>query len=162
MSQTGANTDVSSSSESPSNTNGRHGNNETTTSHTRDRARRTTTQTQNQIQLSNPTNYEGETPEIGCVIGMKYEKFDRKVPFETFLENMNNYAITNLKDGATLQSLFLDKKDPIDAFKKEQRPTALDENADDVDKEIFKESIKQYVSMETNARRNLQKTYGLM
>ena len=29
---------------------------------------------------------------------MKYEKFDRKVPFETFLENMNNYAITNLKD----------------------------------------------------------------
>ena len=56
----------------------------------------------------------------------------------------------------------LDKKDPIDAFKKSQRPTALDENADDVDKEIFKESIKQYVSMEKNARRNLQKTYGLM
>ena len=110
MSQTGANTDVSSSSESPSNTNGRYGNNETTTRHTRDRARRTTTQTQNQVQLSNPTNYEGETPEIGCVIGMKYKKFDRKVPFETFLENMNNYAITNLKDGATLQPLFWIKR----------------------------------------------------
>ena len=70
----------------------------------------------NQVQLTNPITFEGDTPEIGCVIGMRHEKFNKKVPFETFLDNMNNYAISTLKDGASLQPLFLDKKGSSKCF----------------------------------------------
>ena len=91
----------------------------------------------NQVQLTNPITFEGDTPEFGCVIGMRHEKFNKKVPFETFLDNMNNYAISTLKDGASLQPLFLDKKDPVIAFNTDNKPVALETTADKVDKEFF-------------------------
>ena len=79
--------------------------------------RRTNT-TNNQVHLSNPITYKGDNLDIGCVIGMRYEKFHKKVPFETFVDNMDNYAMSNLKDGASLRPLFKKKTDSVEFFKK--------------------------------------------
>lgn len=58
--------------------------------------------------------------------------------------------------------MFKDKVDPLQDFRENGRPEALDEDADAVDKEIVKELVKQYVSAEVNIRRNIQNTYGLV
>ena len=89
--------------------------------------------------------FEGNKPAIGCVLGLKFEKFTKKVPFEIFLEKMSNYVISNLTDSHLIQLFLLDQEDPLKAYEPDQKPTSLESTATDMDKEILKESIKQFV-----------------
>ena len=79
-----------------------------------------------QIQLSNPVTYEGDIPEVNCVLGLKHEKFNKKAPsYEVFLEKIGNYAVSNLKNGGDVRSLMTKMVDPIAIFNKKRRPTEL-------------------------------------
>ena len=75
---------------------------------------------------------------------------------------MNNYVISNLTDGHLIQPLFLDQEDPLKAYERDQKPTPLASTATDMDKEILKESIKQFVLTKKEVIRNSKKVYGLM
>ena len=94
------------------------------------------------------------------------EKFDKKVQFQVFLEKLGTYIVSNLKDGGDIQPLYANLADPNDNFVAKYKPTKPDYDAsgeiDEVDMEIYREEVKQFVQRKTNMRRNLEKTYGLI
>ena len=70
-------------------------------------------QNRNQVQLSKPKNYEGNIPEIGAILALKYEKLDKKAQFQIFVEKALNYAISNFKDGGDVAPLLQDLVNPL-------------------------------------------------
>ena len=52
--------------------------------------------------------------------------------------------------------------DPTIDFKKRRKPVKPDVSADDVDKDIYREEIKLFVVRQTNLRRNIEKSFGLI
>ena len=113
------------------------------------------------IVLANPIGYEGDTPDVGAVLALKYEKFHKKVPFSQFVEKVYGYVLSNFKDGGDMKAVFKDFKDPLVALQTIHMPTAID-NPNEIQKEIQKERIKQYVSREVNIRRNTEKAFGII
>ena len=115
---------------------------------------------------NNPTNYSGQCEDIGCILALRSERFDKKVHFQVFMEKMGNYVISNLKDGGDIQSIFHDLKDPTENFLQTHKPVKPPQDEfggiDDVDKEIYKEEVKQFVQRKINLRRNIEKSYGLI
>ena len=120
-----------------------------------------------QRQISNnPTSYTGQCEEIGAILALRSERFDKKVQFQVFMEKMDTYVISNLKDGGDIQCVFTDMKDPTNAFQDANKPVkpAKDDfgGVDEVDQEIYKEEVKQYVQRKINLRRNMEKCFGLV
>jgi transcription antitermination factor NusG len=95
---------------------------------------------QSAMDVSNK-NFEGAEPEIGCVLGLKYEKIDKKVTFDVFKEKMCNYIEHKMEFGTEISGLVKDYEDVLHTFKLSNQPTPLiDEDADDeIEKAILKE-----------------------
>ena len=115
----------------------------------------------NNINSANPITYEGECAAVGAVLALKFEKFHKKIPYEQFVDKINQYVLGNYKDGSDIKCLLKKLEDPMDTLKK-YLPEDIDENASAVEKEIQKEEIKQYVARKTNLRRNIEKVFGLI
>ena len=123
---------------------------------------RRTASNQTTTQHTDPSSFEGNISEIGAVLGLKYEIFKRRAPsFETFLEKVSVYVISNLKDGGDTKSIFRKMEDPTPIFRAKHKPKAPDTTADNVDKDIYKEEIKLFVSRNLNLRRNLENISAL-
>ena len=115
----------------------------------------------NNINSANPITYEGECAAVGAVLALKFEKFHKKIPYEQFVDKINQYVLGNYKDGSDIKCLLKKLENPMDTLKK-YLPEDIDENASAVKKEIQKEEIKQYVARKTNLRRNIEKVFGLI
>ena len=79
---------------------------------------------------------------------------------------IGNYIVSNLKDGGDIQPLYATLTDPnlnCAAKYKLVKPES-DETGevDEVDQEIYREEVKQFVQLKINLRRNLEKVYGLI
>ena len=123
------------------------------------------------VLSTNPAGYEGECPAHGSILGMRVEKFHKKLPFHQFTEKTYFYIVTNYKDGGDLYPLFNGMEDPLKVLIKRHKPVkpepSSDEEDDDssldsVDKEIYREEVKQFVQRKLNLRRNMEKSYGLV
>ena len=94
------------------------------------------------------------------------EKFDKKVQFQVFLEKLGTYIVSNRKDGGDIQPLYANLTDPSDNLVAKYKPAKpeydVSGDVDEVDMEIYREEVKQFVQRKTNMRRNLEKTYGLV
>ena len=116
---------------------------------------------------SNPTSYVGENESVGVILALRSERFDKKVSFQEFMDKIANYVVTNYKDGGDIQPLFVDLVDPTSDFQAKNKPVKPEsnqdeENPDEVDLEIYKEEVKQFVQRKMNLRRNMEKLYGLI
>ena len=49
-----------------------------------------TNRSSNTIQLTNPKNYGGSIPEIDAILALKYEKLDKKVQYQVFIDKLSN------------------------------------------------------------------------
>ena len=111
---------------------------------------------QTQNITNNPTNYSGQCEDIGCLLALRSERFDKKVQFRVFMEKMGNYVISNLKDGGDIQCIFHELKDPTENFLLTHKPVKPPQDefrgVDKVDKEIYKEEVKQFVQRKINLR----------
>ena len=124
---------------------------------------RYTRNTNPNIFNTNTNAFEGANAELGAVLGLRHEKFKIKSPsFENFLEQVCTHIISNFKDGSDLKPLFRKMIDPTIDFKKRRKPVKPDVSADDVDKDIYREEIKLFVVRQTNLRRNMEKSFGLI
>ena len=112
------------------------------------------------MQLTNHITWEGDNSEVNGVVGMKIETFHLKVPFETFKHKVMNYAISNYKNGGDMKPIFKKLEDPIKAMESKLKPKQLDDAANQIEKDIQRERIKQFVSREYVLRRNIEKLYG--
>ena len=113
------------------------------------------------IIQANPVGYEGDNPDVGVILALKYERFHKKVTFSQFVEKVYGYVLSNFKDGGDMKAVFKETKDPLAALQVNHMPTAI-ENPSEIEKEIQKERIKQYVSREVNIRRNTEKAFGIV
>ena len=94
----------------------------------------------NAVQLSNPKNYEGNIPEVRAILALQFEKFDKKVPFQLFVEKVSTYTYSNLKNGGNMLPLFKLLKDPLISYDSKTKPSALssDKKDDELEKDIYK------------------------
>ena len=114
-------------------------------------------------QHTDLNSFEGSIPEVGAVLGLKYERLKKKATsFESFLEKTSTYIISNLKDGADTKSIFKTMTDPTTTFKSRYKPSAPSETGDSVDKDIYREEVKLYVTRQVNLRRNVEKIFGIV
>ena len=117
--------------------------------------------------MSNLSTFKGECSDLGVILALQIEHFNKKLPFHQFIEKEDFYIVTNFKDRGDLYLLFhglinlvdtiLKKHKPIKPLKKEDNGAS-----DDVDLEIYKEEIKEFVQRKMNLHRNMEKTYGLV
>ena len=131
------------------------------------RSRQPQRRRQQRPTTSNPTSYVGENESVGIILALRSERFDKKVSFQEFTDKVENYVVANFKDGGDIQPLFVDLIDPTGEFQVKNKPIKPktnedDENPDEVDLEIYKEEVKQFVQQKMNLRRNLEKSYGLI
>ena len=103
----------------------------------------------NRVITTNNQSYKGECEDIGHILALRSEKFDKKVHFQVFLEKLGMYIVSNLKDGDDIQPLYANLVDPNDNFTAKYKPTKPDYDAsgeiDEVDLEIYREEVKQFV-----------------
>ena len=76
---------------------------------------------------------------------MKIEKNHKKIPFETFKDNIINYVITNYKNGWDIKPIFKKLEDPINAMTIKHKPRQLANTVDQTEKYIQRERIIQFV-----------------
>ena len=121
---------------------------------------------QNRIITTNFQTYQGECEDIGYILGLQSEKFNKKVQFQVFLEKLGTYIVSNLKDGGDIQPLYTTLSDPNENFASKHKPIKPESNEtgelDEVDPEIYRKEVKQFVQRKINMRRNLEKAYGLI
>ena len=141
---------VTSAPDSNSKSNGK-----TSTTSTRARFKR---RRNNNVNSANPVTYEGECPAVGAILSLKFEKFHKKLPYEQFVDKVNQFVLGNYKDGSDIKCLLKKLENPMEALKK-YLPQEIDESTSSIKKEIQKEEIKQYVARKTNLRRNIEKVF---
>ena len=108
-------------------------------------------------------DFAGATPKIGGVLGLRSENVTKKVNYDSFCEKLGIYVMNELKDGDAIVEITRNHKaDIISDFERNNKPTPIDSGASDVDKEIHKEEIKEYVKDRKLIRSNLKKIYSLM
>ena len=61
-----------------------------------------------------------------------------------------------------MKPIFKKLEDPIKAMEDKHKPKKLDDAADQIEKYIQRERIKQFVSRESVLRSNMEKLYGLL
>ena len=108
------------------------------------------------MQLTNRVTWEGYDSEVNGVVGMKIEKNHLKVPFETFKDKVMNCVISNYKNEGDMRPIFKKLEDHIKAMESKYKPKKLDDTADQTEKDIQRERIKQFVS----GRICVEKQYG--
>ena len=135
-----------------------------TSVNTSNRVRNNTRRNNNHVTLSNPVNYDGECDKVGGILALRVEKFNKKLPYEQFIEKIVNYITKKYVDGADIKPLLTDGKDPVRAYENKNKPKPLpDEDKDDpVMDAILKEEVKQFVMRKNNIRRNIQSAYSLV
>ena len=85
------------------------------------------------------------------------EDVTKKINYDSFCEKLGIYVMNELKDGdAVVEVTRNPKADIISEFEKNNKPEAIDSTASDVDKEIHKEEIKEYVKDRKLIKSNLR------
>ena len=115
------------------------------------------------LQSTSSRDFEGATPKIGGVMGLRSENVTKKINYDSFCEKLGIYVMNELRDGdAIVEATKNPAADIISDFEMNNKPQAVDSTASDVDKEIHKEEIKEYVKDRKLIKSNLKKVYSLM
>ena len=113
---------------------------------------------------NNERTWQGNTTDVGAVLGLRTEYLDKKVSFRVFMEKMEEYAVRKLDNGSDLIPLMRDQVDPRISFEKTHLPKELTvkEKENEVKVEVHKQRIKMYVNREIELNMNMTKVYGLV
>ena len=67
---------------------------------------------------STSRSFEGKNKDIGGVLGLRNERLDKKVSFDTFRELLTNYVMTHLDNADDVVAIVCDLEDLQDKLKK--------------------------------------------
>ena len=112
------------------------------------------------MDISNK-DFEGDTPKIGAIVGLKLEKIAMKVQFDTFCEKVADFILTELLHGMDVVGYVKDMTDPMPAFVNKFLPKELiaAEKRSDIKQGIFNQQLKKYVDRENLLYDNKIKLY---
>ena len=93
---------------------------------------------------SNERTWEGDTPEIGAVLGLRTEYLNKNTSFRLFMEKMEEYILRKLDNGSDVLPLVREQKDPGIRFEKNHLPKELstENKKSEVKVEVHKQRIK--------------------
>ena len=115
------------------------------------------------MELTKNITWKGYNSEVNIIVGMEIGKNHLKIPFETYKDKVLNYVISNYTNGGYMKPIFRKLGDPIPKqWKTSTSLQRLDDVADQIEKDIQRERIKQLVSREYVLRINIEKLYGLL
>ena len=78
----------------------------TNTQQQRNRTNQNSRRRNNRVVSTNSQSYQGECEDIGYILALRSEKFDKKIQFQVFLDKLGTYVVSNLKDGGDIQPLY--------------------------------------------------------
>ena len=111
------------------------------------------------LQSMSSRDFEGATPKIGGVLGLCSENVTKKINYDSFCEKLGIYVMNELKEGDAIVEVTKNPKaDILSTFEADNKPDPVDSSASDVDKEIHKEEVKEYVKDRKLIRSNLKKS----
>ena len=112
------------------------------------------------VDISNK-DFVGDTPEIGCVVGLKSEKITAKVQFDTFRDKVSEFILKELTNGMDIVDFVKEMKDPTQNFVNTFLPKNLttSERNDPIKKGLFDQKLKKYVGREYQMYDNKVKLY---
>ena len=61
---------------------------------------------------SNERNWQGDKPDIGCVLGLRTEWLDKKLSFRSFMEKMVEYVMREFDNANDVLPVVMDQEDP--------------------------------------------------
>ena len=80
----------------------------------------------NNAYANTPRDFEGVTPQIGGVLGLRSENMTKKVNYDIFCEKLGVYIMNELKGGENVVGVTKDQTiDIISSFQKENKPIEL-------------------------------------
>ena len=110
-------------------------------------------------------DFEGTTPKIGGVLGLRSENVTKKIAFDVFCEKVGIYIMKEFNNGENVIEVLQhpDTKVVTD-FQNNNKPKELteEEKESTIDTEIEKEEIKEYVKDLKLIKSNLKKLYALI
>ena len=108
-----------------------------------------------QVLISNPTIYttnkafEGSEPDIGFVLGMRFEKVDKKVAYNVFCNKFSNYIGRNMNNGNEVVYVVKESKDSMTDYEENNIPRYLTSGeTSEARKAIIDQTFKLYVTKE--------------
>ena len=80
------------------------------------------------------------------------------------MDKVSNHTLSNFKDGGDLTPLFKKQENPKTSFDKKRKPLPLTEEQkkDDLERDIYKEKVKFFVTRDCNLTRNMEKFCGVI
>ena len=111
--------------------------------------------------VANQRDYDGATPEIGRVLGLRSKHVTKKVTYDVFLEMLATCLMKEFKNGEHVISITKGSNiHIIEEFKKKHKSSDLttEEKELDIEVEIKKGEIKIYVKEMKIVNSNFNKT----
>jgi hypothetical protein len=108
--------------------------------------------------------FEGATPEIGMVLGLKGETLKNKGSFDLFREKVGDYVRKKLTDGHLVATYVTKMKDPTAQFVVDEMPVISDDDrkAGGSKLEVYQARLKIYLTMEYRLKANKVTVYTLV
>ena len=114
---------------------------------------------------STPRDFEGATPLVGGILGLRSENMIKKVNYDQFCEKLYTYIVNNFKNGDAIVEVTRNCSAPIiDDFIVTHKPKELsdEDKKSDIEVEIKREEIKEFVKGLSLVKSNLKKLYTLV
>ena len=114
---------------------------------------------------STPRDFEGATPLVGGILGLRSENMIKKVNYDQFCEKLYIYIVNNFKNGDAIVEVTRNcSATIIDDFIVTHKPKELsdEDKKSDIEVEIKREEIKEFVKGLSLVKSNLKKLYSLV
>ena len=111
----------------------------------------------NNIATSAQRDFKGATPDIGGVLTLRSENVSVKTNYDKFCERLETYLMKELRGGEHVIEILKDPTiDIVAAYKNDNKPADLTDNEkkSDVEVEIKKEEIKEFLKQVTAVKSN--------
>ena len=104
--------------------------------------------------------FKGYEPDIGCVLGLGFEKVDKKVAYDVFCKKIANYIVRTMKYGKKVVCAVKESKDPITGYGENNTTKDLPTgDTSEAKKAIIDQQVKLYVTKEAEIKDNICKMY---
>ena len=111
------------------------------------------------VDMSNKA-FERAEPDIGCVLGLRFEKLDKKVANDVFRNKFDNYIGRTMKYGNKAVCAVKEYKDPMNDYEENNIPKELTTGETSVVKKaILDQQVKLCVTKEAEIKDNICDIY---
>ena len=116
-----------------------------------------------QYTHSKPITHGGENEDIGVILTLSDERFQKRVVYSVFIEKLKNYVLQNFNDAKDMIPIIEKLEDPKTAILTTQpKDLTTEETKSEVKKWIKQEEVKKHIKRLTNLDNNKETLYGIV